>query len=98
LAENVPPQIRQQIEKSLRQTETGVFDTHPSDGARLANARREKAPGIFHIDWPATALFADFSKVSRSITLDFYRLVFGKRVRREDLVPSSTLLTECSNT
>jgi Zn-dependent protease with chaperone function len=98
LADNLPPQIRQQIEKSLRQTETGVFDTHPSDGERLLNARREKAPGVFHLDWPSTALFFDFSKLSRAITLDFYRLVFGKRVRREDLVPSSTLLTECSYT
>jgi Zn-dependent protease with chaperone function len=93
MAEDLPPQVRQQLEKSLRQTKTGVFDTHPSHGERVANARRENAPGIFHLNWSSTELFSDFPKLSRTITLDFYRLVFGKGVRREDLVPSSTLLS-----
>jgi Zn-dependent protease with chaperone function len=98
LAENLPPQVRQQLEKSLRQTKTGLFDTHPSEGERRANARRENAPGIFHLDRPATELISDFVKLSRAITLDFYRLVFGKRVRLGNLVPSSILLADSSDT
>jgi Zn-dependent protease with chaperone function len=93
LAERMPPELRRRLEKSLRQTKTGLFDTHPAHGERVANAKREKAPGIFHLDWPARELFADFPKLSRTITLDFYRLVFSKRIRRDDLVPSATLLS-----
>jgi Zn-dependent protease with chaperone function len=85
---------RRKLEKELAKVKTGLFDTHPSLSDRLANARREDAPGIFHLDWPASRLFGDFPKLTRAVTLDFYRAVFGKRVRRQDLIPAAAFLPQ----
>ena len=80
------------IEKELEKSKTGFFDTHPAHGERLASVRREKASGIFHLDGPATQLFQDFAKLSRAITLKFYRNVIGRRVTRDSLVPVGVFL------
>ena len=71
---------------------TGLFDTHPSLSDRLASARRDAAPGVFHLGGPAALLFKDFAGLSRAATRDFYRGVLGKRVRRATLVPPADLL------
>jgi Zn-dependent protease with chaperone function len=86
LAEGVPPAEFRKIEQEQHKGKTSFFDTHPADGDRLASARRENAPGVFHLDGPATQLFKDFPKTSRAVSLDFYREVIGKRVRRDAFV------------
>jgi hypothetical protein len=80
------------IDKELKKSRTGLFDTHPAYADRLASARRDNAPGVFHLDGPATRLFRDFPKTSRAVSLDFYRQVIGRRVRRDALVPVSVVL------
>jgi Zn-dependent protease with chaperone function len=92
IAGSIPPAEFRKIEKGLEERKTGFFDTHPADGERLASARRENAPGVFHLDGPATQLFKDFPKTSRAVTLDFYRMVIGKRVKRDALVPAAVSL------
>src|SRR5262249_29837605 len=57
LAGGVSPENFRQIEKELAKVKPGFFDTHPSDGDRLASARRENAPGVFHLGGPAARLF-----------------------------------------
>src|SRR5260370_27488755 len=42
------------------QQKTGRFDSHPCMSDRIASSRRFGTPGIFQLDAPATALFADF--------------------------------------
>jgi hypothetical protein len=80
------------LEKELQKRKSGLFDTHPAHGERLASVRRENAAGVFHLEGPATGLFKDFPKLSRAVTLDFYRRVLGKRVRRDVLVPVTVFL------
>jgi hypothetical protein len=46
------------------------LDAHPSFADRIASARRENAPGIFHLDWPATALFSNLYELTRPTSLD----------------------------
>ena len=67
-------------------------DTHPAHGERLASVRRENAPGVFHLEGPATQLFKDFPKMSRAVTLRFYRQVIGRYVKRDHLVPVDDFL------
>jgi Zn-dependent protease with chaperone function len=94
IADSVPAKEFRKIEKKLDKSGTSFFDTHPSNGERLASVRRENAPGVFHLDGPATLLFQDFAKLSRAVTLKFYRTVIGKRVTRDSLVPVGVFLGE----
>jgi len=92
MAERIPREEFRRIEQELASGKTGFFDTHPAHGERLASARREAAEGAFHLERATAQLFKDFRKLSRTVTLDFYRQVIGKRVRRESLVPAVALL------
>jgi Zn-dependent protease with chaperone function len=80
------------IESELMKSKTGLFDTHPANGDRIENARRENAPGIFHLDGPATRLFSDFAKLAQSTTLRYYREVLGNQVTPQALIPTSSAL------
>jgi Zn-dependent protease with chaperone function len=94
LADSVPAKEFRKIKKKMARSEASLFDTHPSDGERLASVRQEDAPGVFHLDGPATQLFTDFHELSRAVTLRFYRAVIGKRVTRDSLVPVGVFLGE----
>jgi Zn-dependent protease with chaperone function len=94
LADSVAQRERRKIEKNLKKIKTGFFDTHPAYADRLASVRRENAPGVFHLDGPATRLFKDFPQMSRAVTLHFYREAFGNRVKPAALVPVAVYLGE----
>jgi len=93
VASAVPRDEVLEIDRKMQQAKTGLFDTHPAHGDRVRAARREKAPGVFHLGGPAARLFSDFAKTSRAASMDFYRFAFSKRVRRDMLVPATTLLS-----
>jgi Zn-dependent protease with chaperone function len=98
LAAHIPADAARQIEAAIRKSGTGLFDTHPSHKDRLASARRENAPGVFHLDGLAAALFGDFDRTSRTVTFDFYRQALGKRVKRDALIPVAEMFdTEAAN-
>jgi Zn-dependent protease with chaperone function len=86
--EQLPSGLRRCLNKETAGGKTGLFDTHPSFADRIASARRENAPGIFHLDWPATALFSNFDELTRQTSLDFYRRLFGRQISANYLVGS----------
>jgi Zn-dependent protease with chaperone function len=68
----IPVATREMIQNTLGLAQTGLFDTHPSDGDRIRRARQAAEPGIFHLDMPASVLFSNFEGASRQITLLHY--------------------------
>lgn len=91
-AGQLPASVREGIDKEIVESRTGFFDTHPADSARIANAEREEAEGIFRLEWPAALLFRDFSARAREVTLDFYRQVLGDKLDESDIHPVSELM------
>ncbi len=83
--------------KSSAGETTKVFATHPADRDRIASAARERAPGLFQIDAPATVLFHDYDRVAREVTLEFYKNVIGQEVEPRNLIPTSRLIAEQSD-
>lgn len=88
----IPKDAQKEIDKKLRESKTGLFDTHPCENDRIEAARREHAKGFFSVDLPSTALFSDFKSLSRIVTFDFYREMLGNKVKRENLRPLSELI------
>jgi Peptidase family M48 len=80
------PQIAE-LEQGIQEGKTGLFDSHPCARARIARAHREKTDGIFHLEGPATDLIPDFSTLSKTVTLAFYRATFGKGFSKDNLKP-----------
>jgi hypothetical protein len=83
----VPAQIQRDLQKEMLTSKTGLLDSHPSEGERIARARKEKSPGIVTIRGPARHLFRDFDVLCRRATLSFYRDGLALAVAKEDLVP-----------
>lgn len=71
--EQLPAAVRTNIADTAGLSRTGLFSTHPSDGDRIRRARLAEAPGVFHLDAPASILFSNFEIVSKQITLLHYR-------------------------
>lgn len=76
-ATSFDPKSVHQILRVSHMSEAGLFDSHPSDGQRIAKAQAMEAEGIFHSAAPAGILFSNFEMTCESITDDFYRNVFG---------------------
>lgn len=94
--EQIPAEIRAKVNRMVDESTTGLLDTHPADKDRIASARREDAPGIFHLDRPASVLFRDFDALSKNVTWDFYRAIFGPRFKPSDMHPIDDLLARQS--
>jgi Zn-dependent protease with chaperone function len=86
------PDTYAKINRLVDESDTRLLDTHPSDKDRIVSAKRENAVGIFHVEEPASILLRNFDEVSQSVTWEFYRRVFGNRLRREDIHPIDELL------
>jgi hypothetical protein len=91
-AGRLPKDLRKAIDKSIEESTTGLFDTHPADMARIHSARRENAPGVFHLEYPASVLFSNFKLLSRNVTMDFYKMVFNREFKPTELHPLDDLL------
>jgi Zn-dependent protease with chaperone function len=87
----IPLERRTLIEDSVGLSRTGIFDTHPSDGDRIRQARRAGEPGIFHLTYPATLLFANFEVASKHITFLHYTEGLGLACNQAVLQPVSPL-------
>jgi hypothetical protein len=90
----IPAEQRTLIEDSIGLSQTGLFDTHPSPGDRIRQARRAADPGVFHLDYPAAMLFSNFEEVSKEVTFMHYENDIGLPVDESMLVaveqPSET--------
>ena len=73
---------------------TKAFATHPANRDRIASAARERAPGLFQTEAPATVLFQDFDRIAREVTLAFYKSVIGPEVEPKNLIPTARLVAE----
>lgn len=75
---SLPKSAIDYVDTMTKETQTGWFDTHPSDAARNRNAEAEDTDGIFQLKHPAMYLFRTFPMLSKSATVDLYRSIFGK--------------------
>jgi Zn-dependent protease with chaperone function len=82
----IPTKLSRLIDKDLKKTKTGFFDTHPCFRDRVDNVRNEDAAGIFHLEEPATVLLNDYPKLCRLVTKDFYRQMLGKNLKRATFI------------
>lgn len=110
LANNLPllivsntPHITKEIRKALRQSQleqkTGLFDSHPADPERIANALAEETDGIWTmppdlVNCQATVLFDDFERICRISTVEFYEARLGSEFDRARLVATEELVNE----
>jgi Zn-dependent protease with chaperone function len=83
----IPRTALDSVDSMIAQRKTGMFDTHPADRDRIAAAKAENAPGIFDLPGPAADLFSEFDGLSQSITVDYYRGVFGPEFTPDHLQP-----------
>jgi Zn-dependent protease with chaperone function len=90
--DRIPQAQMRAIEAEMLKSKSGLFDTHPAYGERVESARKEKAAGIFHIEGPATQLFKAFPKLSREVTMRFYREVLGSQATHKTLIPTAAAL------
>jgi len=90
--EQMPADLIQRIDAEVEKSKAGWLDTHPSDSQRIAQARAEAAPGLFHSKRPASELFSDFAALSKTVTYDFYKAMLGSELKITDLQPLSKLL------
>jgi Zn-dependent protease with chaperone function len=91
-ARQLPDEIHAKIDSVIAEGTTGFLDTHPCDRARIEMARREDTPGIFHSNRPAKDLFRHFESLSKNVTWDFYRDIFGTQFKPEDMHSLDDLL------
>lgn len=91
-ADQLPEKVHAKIDEMILESKTGVFDTHPADSERMASAARENTEGIFQLRLPAAHLFKRFDFLSRAVTWDFYKEVFGKELKKSDIHPVDDLM------
>ena len=90
--EGMPGEVKKAMEKDLRETATGWFDTHPAGRDRIARARAENAPGVLECPRSAAVLFRDFPGLCKESAKDVYREVLGPKFSAENLRPLAELL------
>ncbi len=88
----VSPDARNEMAEKLLSRKSAFFDTHPSNAARIAAARRAASPGAFGTESPSSALFADFAEICRAVTRFQHEQVLGRPVPPECLVKTDALL------
>jgi Zn-dependent protease with chaperone function len=94
----LPEKVMSRIDKNLRESGGSLFDTHPADKDRIAAARAAASEGIFQFDGPASLLFSDLDALSRNVTWDMYRGMFGSQFKPNDMHPTDQLLALSSTT
>ncbi|HWF19325.1 MAG TPA: M48 family metalloprotease [Verrucomicrobiae bacterium] len=90
-ADEITAEAQEKLHASLSRRRTRLFDMHPSDDERVQHALAAREPGIFHSTMPAACLFADFSELSRRVTLNYYQSVFGRQIPAERLISTQQL-------
>ena len=90
--EKFPPELRQKLDAIITESKTGLFDDHPADSERIASAKAEQTPGVFHSNLPATVLFQDFDACAKNVSWDLYCEVLGPGIMPSSLHPIDSLL------
>lgn len=93
-ADGLPEEVRRQIESpGGAVAKAGVFDTHPPDAVRIESAERERAPGVFLLGGPATALLPGLPALARRATERFYREDQDIDLAHVTLAPTAEILS-----
>ncbi len=90
--DQLPEKVHAKIDEKILESKTGLFDTHPADPERMASAAREDTDGIFTLRLPAAHLFRRFDFLSRAVTWDYYKEIFGAELKKSDLHPVDKLM------
>jgi hypothetical protein len=88
------PELLKAIEHAVFDKRTGWFDTHPSPTDRVASAEAENAPGIFHLDYPATVLFREFRALCKEATVIYYQQILGAEYQHVRLIDTTLAVQE----
>jgi Zn-dependent protease with chaperone function len=76
-ANEVPAEVQERHLSETLRRRTRLFDSHPADAERIHRARAASERGVFHDGAPAASLFADFSGLSRRVTVAHYQRLLG---------------------
>lgn len=90
--DQLPEKVHAKIDEKILESKTGLFDTHPADPERMASAAKENTDGIFTLRLPAAHLFRRFDFLSRAVTWDYYKEIFGDELKKSDLHPVDKLM------
>lgn len=80
------------VARMINESTTGLLDTHPCDRDRIASAQRERAPGVFRLEAPASILFSDCAALNRAVSVDLYSEALGNDFKRESVRPLGQLV------
>lgn len=95
----ITPEMMKALVKQDAAAETGLWDTHPSLRDRIGRLKAANDAGSFDPEQklsklPATVLFENFERLSKSVTLRLYREVLGPGINSRLLRPAAELLEE----
>lgn len=90
----IPEEERARTLKESLERKAAFGDTHPPDRARIESAKKEREPGIFALEIPASRVFRDFDAVAKDATFLLYREVVGDEVSRKNLIPTEKLVKD----
>jgi hypothetical protein len=88
----IPEELQAAVGKEIEHRKAGPLDTHPADQSRIANARKENAPGVFRLEEPATVLFRDLEGVCKAATRLVYADLIGPRAGEAKFISASDLI------
>jgi Zn-dependent protease with chaperone function len=89
-------ELRGKIQEEFGRRKTGAFDTHPSDRDRIKAAQALSAPGVFRLEDAAVNLFADFPKLSKAVTREFYEKQHELALTEQSLVSTEESVKEAA--
>ncbi|RPI75767.1 MAG: hypothetical protein EHM45_14490, partial [Desulfobacteraceae bacterium] len=90
--EHLPPATAEQLKRNLSKEETTLFQTQPSDKTRMALVAADPQAGLLNLEMPAKEMFADFSSLSRQLTLHYYRSQMNLPVVEKNLLPVTAVI------
>ena len=93
-AVELTPAALEKLKANSLRRRTRLFDTHPSDDARIRNVRRRSPDPVYVGTGPATAAFTNFKMVAHAVTVSHYRGVFGLTMGAENLTETDELIAD----
>lgn len=94
--QRLPTEVSEALDKAVRESKTGWFDTHPADADRVRAAEAEAATGVLTGEESATGLFADFSSVAHLVTKAYYQDECEINLDKVRFSPLSEMAAEAS--
>ena len=94
LEKQMPANFHEQARNTLLNETAGLWATHPTAARRVQKCRQQEAPGIFHLELPATTLFSNFIGTARTVTYLHYSENLRLVITPEMLKPAQNFFKE----